>query len=126
MCIKAEKALTLWLTDNTKVTYLLSGNPMITFSGGELVVSTEETAAVTFDRSQVSKYTFEDIQPATVISVEVSTQPVTVTVSNLSGTCLYSATAPAGEGITMTKDMLPTGIYIITVNGKSQQYQIKK
>ena len=130
-----SSALTIHVTDGSKVTFLLSERPAVTFSDGYLLITSDDADA-SYPLSDVIKFTFGDIDDE---DTGIDSLPVdettfgydggaivvtglnsgsTAKVYTIGGMMVHSESISDGSW-TYSLSSLSSGIYIININGKS-------
>jgi len=124
-----EPRLVVWLRSGEKVVYELAESPVTKFSGSQLIISTAN-ATVPYARSQVLRYTYEDVvyqgidlQPGerrvqidrdgNSVTFRGLQDGTTVSVYAVNGTLLEQLNATGGQPMTVSIQHRPTGVYII-------------
>ena len=126
--------LTVHITDGSQVTFLLSERPKVSFSDGCLIITSSE-ANSTYFLSDVSKFTFGEIETnsgighvqndETSLSLEGGAIVVTglkegstAKVYTIGGITIHSEKVDGGTW-TYSLSSLSSGVYIISINGKT-------
>ncbi len=128
-------SLVVILTSSEEVTFALSENPSITFSGGNMIVN--ESPSYTYSIADVSKYTFKESTPTDVNDANVTSSGVTFsrlgdvfTIEGLpSGVEAYAYGAFGGvvdrtksdaDGVaTLNLSAAGAGVYVLSAGGSS-------
>ncbi len=136
LCIASvanAKSLVLQLTDSTKIYYLLGGetNPVLKMVDGEVYVNADQYAFSNVDKFYVS----QTDDPNTAISGVPGGKSHTMAngilyVQGTGNVRLYAADGrllsvpvTTADGITaVDANQLPSGTYVLTVNGKSVKF----
>ena len=121
---KAETALIVHQKSGGTVEYSFAEKPVVTYSGGYLVISAAE-ASVEYPLSNLQKFTFGEVSDnVTRIKAPAEAAPQPTYIYNISG-ILVRTLQPTEDGTTpATLDGLPAGTYIIK-NGKTN-YKVNK
>ena len=131
----SPSALTVHVKDGSKVTFLLSERPAVTFSDGYLLITSDDADA-SYPLSDVVKFTFGDVDEE---NTGIDSLPVdettfgydggaivvtglkpgsTAKVYTIGGMMVHSESISDGSW-TYPLSSLSSGIYIININGKS-------
>lgn len=121
----AEKALVVHQKSGGTVEFAFSTQPVVTYSGGNLVVATSETT-VEYPLSDVEKFTFNEATDAVErITAAANVAPQPTLIYGVDGV-LMRTLKPVADGSTpATLNGLPAGTYIIK-NGTTKFKVIKK
>ena len=99
-------ALVLHLSSGNRVTYLLDEKPVVTFKGGELVITTHMNV-ISYQESGVTKFTFAYADPSDISSVKsgstFSFNGKALQVSNLAPLSQVSVYTQGGVLVTSAK-----------------------
>ena len=127
--------LTVHITDGSQVTFLLSERPKVSFSDGCLLITSSEADA-TYPLSDVLMFTFEETEseatglsllPADETSLALEGGAIVVTglkegstakVYTIGGIMVNSEKVDGGTW-TYSLSSLSSGVYIISINGKT-------
>jgi hypothetical protein len=127
---KAEdKTLIITFSDNTTQTFVLSTLPQISMANDKMTITTSSTTAE-YDLYKVKTFTFgtvtgiQNIGDNTSISMKgdkiiVSGINAKVRIFAIDGKAVSTTPIQADGQTIIALDTLPTGVYIINVNGKS-------
>ena len=139
MADKPYTQLVIWAKDGNRVAYALDEKPKITFSGTDLVI-TSNGLEVYYTLSKMARFTYEDGSSASVINLkddesllkfdEESLQfPAMkpggrVTIYTPNGTLVFSKTVSSPAEYAFPLSSLNAGVYMVKVNGLT--YKIMK
>lgn len=121
----AGMALVVHQKSGGTVEYTFSKNPVVTYSGGNVVITTTE-ASVVYPMSDLEKFTFKEATNRVErITAPANQTPQPTYIYNVGG-MLLNTLQPNEDGTTpATLDGLPAGTYIIK-NGKTTYKIIKR
>lgn len=123
------KSMVFWLNTGKQMVLLLDNDPIITFSGNSILITTHMGAEYVFNSTDVLKYTFSDSESMginTLLSVNASftvdgkkifisniTPNTTITAYNVNGTIIaQNVSNPKGE-VVLSLSESPSSVCII-------------
>lgn len=132
--------LIIWGTDGSQLTsYQMLERPSVRFSGTRLVVDAMGLE-VAYELDKVSKFTYEDLTTSIgqtggeasgrftmvdeTLRFAASGRPLRVAVRTAGGKTLAEETLPAGAKLDFPLGGLPTGVYLVSLDGVT--YKILK
>lgn len=133
-----EPQLQIWLSDGQTVSIKLNEEPVTTYSDGQLIIKTTKTT-ITYPLEQVKKYTYTHLAdgvstlPSMKISFSVNGETLffnglnpdtRIAVYSASGQLVRSLNAGQQKNVKVSVSNLPTGVYVVKVNGAT--YKITK
>ena len=124
---RAETALIVHQKSGGTVEFAFSEKPVVTYSGGNLVISVRNGAAsVSYPLSNMQKFTFGEVNDMEDrITAPADQKPQPTYIYNVGGV-LMRTLQPSEDGSTSASlDGLPAGTYIIK-NGKTTYKTIKR
>lgn len=129
MAVHAQgKSLFITFSDNTRVEFALSSNPEISFADDMLTVKAGDQSS--YELKKVQTFTYgtstgiRKVEGDAEVSVEgnrivVRGQNARIRLFAIDGKAVNMPLEKAGDYQVVDVDMLPKGVYIVNVNGKS-------
>ncbi len=130
--------LNVWKMDGSKISFLLSDEPVTTFENGNLVITTNQSV-YSYPLAQMKKYTHEGqsegmdnspLAPGDILVrqndeqllIEGLPDNYPVTVYNMDGKQIYSQRSIGGQPLLVSLIGQPQGSYIITAGSTSFKF----
>lgn len=139
MAEEAKTHLIVWAKDGTKVAYALTEKPKITFTGTDLVI-TSNGIEVNYILENMDRFTYESNSSSSVTNIETG-KPYfkfegemllfpdlkansTVSIYSLNGALMFTKTVQEKGEYAFSISSMNAGVYIVNVNGLT--YKIVK
>lgn len=113
--------ITVNKSDGSSISIVISELKSIKFGEGTMIVNMKDDSQQNISIGDIKNITFEDIATAINTLTKGNAADSAVCITDLSGRTVYSGKA-AGCPV---QGQLPSGIYVITANGKSCKVMIK-
>lgn len=113
--------ITISKTDASKASVAISQLRSIKFEEGSMIVNMKDNSKQTFNIDDIASISFDDISTAINALTNGNIANATICITDLSGNIIYKGIASHAPA----QEKLSAGIYVITVNGKSQKVMIR-
>lgn len=121
-----DRYLHVWAKNGTHMYFSLNDDPITTFSGNNMTLTTQQTQLI-FSIESVESYTYsnnttgiDEVRPAMRVSsdgeqvvISQAPSPAPISLYDMSGRCIRTIKAPTGEDAVMSLKGLSQGTYVL-------------